>query len=171
MTSPYVKGGINGALIIAALSGAAWYFDPQIPTITMPSLPTSWTEVKEMTKEKPLPPQAGCDDQVTLRVVKSLREEPGDWKLDDFRIERGGWTSSGPDLKIWIANEDYGLDFITDGGISSDDAKYPFTEACRAYLYATTNEFRVIQYNAEQAAKAAAAAEEQAELESATKGL
>jgi hypothetical protein len=113
MTSPYVSGGLIGMVIIAAASGAVYFFEPSVPAVHWPKIENPLK--RESLKPKagqPLPSQAGCNDQLTLKVAQNIQDHPDQWKADQWRMERDGGLF-GDDVSIWIANEDYGLDFLT----------------------------------------------------------
>lgn len=78
-------------------------------------------------------PEAGCKDQAPLKVVWSLRHQPDRWSADDYNLTTAG-------LKVWIANEDYGLKI---------NGAFPYSGACRELLYHETEAWQRRRINHE----------------------
>jgi len=76
-----------------------------------------------------------CSDQTVVAVVYSLRTDPQSWTSDSYNL------SYGNAVKIWVANEDYGLN-IGLGSDISNGAKYDMSDECRALLYSATQDWR-----------------------------
>lgn len=138
MTSPLVKTGIIGSLVIAAIAGLTYERDPRYFTIQLQGHPQD-----SITK---LSPSEGCTDQTTLRVAKSIEQHPEDWTQDHYTLSRGfGWFD-GPPLRLWIANGADGLDFNpSTNPYQQDGMNYQFTPECRLYLYRVASSKTTIQ--------------------------
>lgn len=132
----YLKTGL---WLVASLVSAV-----AVAHYTLPSPPTHLQVVQDRSANDNVVilPVAGCADPNVLRVTQSLRQHPEQWTLTHYELQHGmGWFD-GPPLRIWISNEDYGLDFnVSDNRFNNDGMKYPFTDKCRAYLYSVTSQF------------------------------
>jgi hypothetical protein len=104
---------------------------------------SSKVQISPISQVAPDPlPEDGCLDRTTLKIVRSIRQQPQRWRGDDYRMERGTGFFDGEYLGLWTANEAYGLDLIFDeGGNSGMD--YPFTPHCRVLLHKTVVQWKL----------------------------
>ncbi len=129
--SDLLRTGLIGAAALAFVAGGGYYLETRTPSPAKASAAPANGLVL---------PEDGCTDQVVLKVVQSLRQEPTKWEADGYNFERGmGWFDGDP-LRIWVANGIDGLDFnISDSRFSQNGIKYAFTDECRVLLWKETS--------------------------------
>jgi hypothetical protein len=162
--SEYLKAGLISAAVIGILSAGTAVAVKESPAIAAAFKPSP------KKADHLLPMKEGCNDQLVLKVAKSIQDHPNEWEGDKYRMERDGGLF-GDDIKIWIANDEYGLDFLTSKKYSTEGMKYPFTDACRSYLYSVTSNFRAIQQEAADRAAKEQVQKERQKIVDALKGL